>query len=341
MTKQTRTRLNSYFFLLINTIVWGLALIIVKPSLEFTTPFRYLLYRYVIAAVCSVPILLYYWPKVKNKFSAIKKVIIVEFFGTVLALSLLYVGLAKTSAIEASFLTTTTPIFVVLGGIFYLREKEETHEWFGLATAFFGTLILTMLPVILNGMSPSGLSLEGNLLIVMQNIAYAIAMVLAKKHYKNLPKLFATGISFYFGIAVFLLLSIFEIGNTRPNISATASGADITTVFTQFIQAVQADFTHRSVWLASVYMAIFSSIIGLTAYIKGQDGIEASEASLFSYLQPLVFIPAAILLLKESVHPLQIFAMIVIFLGVYIAEKRNRKKRKTTIHTKSTSPSRS
>ncbi len=327
MTKQTRTRLTSYFFLLINTIVWGLALIIVKPSLEFTTPFRYLLYRYVIAALCSIPILLYYWPKVKNKIEAIKKVIFVEFFGTALTLGLLYVGLSKTTAIEASFLTTTTPIFVVLAGIFYLREKEEIHEWVGITTAFFGTLVLTMLPVIINGMSLKGLSLEGNLLIILQNVTYAIAMVLAKKHYKNLPKLFVTGISFYFGVAVFLLLSLIEIGTTNLNTSTVIGSEHISTIFAQFVQTVQADFTHQSVWLASIYMAIFGSIIGLTAYIKGQDGIEASEASLFSYLQPLVFVPAGILLLQETVHPLQIFAMVLILLGVYIAEKRSKKRR--------------
>lgn len=328
MKKSAQVRLKSYLFLLINTITWGLALIIVKPSLEVTTPFRYLLYRYVIAALCSIPILLYYWPKVKNKISAIQKVLLVEFFGTVVSLGLLYLGLAKTSAIEASFLTTTTPIFVVLAGIFILREKEEAHEWLGLFTAFLGTSLLTFLPIILNGMSPEGLSLEGNLFIIAQNITTAIAMIMAKKYYKNLPKLFVTGISFYFGIVSFLLLSLIElwVQNNGLNVSMTNLG-------TQFLQAVQLDLQHQSVWLASGYMAIFGSIIGLTAYIKGQDGIEASEASLFWYLQPLIFVPAGMLLLQEKVHMLQIIAMALILLGVYIAEKRIKKRATSRSHS--------
>lgn len=316
MKKSAQIRLKSYFFLLINTVTWGLALVIVKPSLEFTTPFRYLLYRYIIAAIFSIPILLYYWPKVSNKLGAIKKVILVEFFGTALALSLLYIGLAKTTAIEANFITTTTPIFVVLAGIFFLKEKQERNEWTGLAIAFMGTTLLTMLPIILNGMSPSGLSLEGNLLIVMQNIATAIGMILAKKHYKKLPKLFVTSIGFYFGIVVFLLLSFLELylnGSTQP-------------LGTQLLTAIAADWTHSTVWIASFYMAIFGSIIGLTAYIKGQDGIEASEASLFWYLQPLVFVPAGIILLQEEIHPLQIVSMVFILIGVFVAEKRVQKK---------------
>lgn len=316
-----KIRYQSYFFLLINTITWGLALIIVKPSLEITTPFRYLLYRYIIAAICSLPILIYYWKKIKNKLKIIRRVAFVEFFGTVIALSLLYVGLAKTSAIEASFLTTTTPIFVVLAGIFYLKEKEEKHEVIGLLIAFLGTTLLTFIPVILNGMTPKGLSLEGNILIIMQNIATAVAMVLAKKYYKNIPKLFITSLSFYLGILTFLSLSLYELFTTKIDMN-------LTQLPQQFLQTVQNDLSHQSVVVAAVYMAIFGSIIGLTAYIKGQEGIEASEASLFWYLQPLVFVPAGILFLKETVYPLQIISMILIFLGVYIAEKRVSKNRK-------------
>lgn len=330
MKKTAQTRLRSYFFLLINTITWGLALIIVKPSLEITTPFRYLLYRYLIAALASLPILLYYWPKIKNKLQAFKKILLVEFFGTGLALALLYLGLAKTSAIEASFITTTTPIFVVLAGVFYLKEKEEKHEIIGLITAFLGTSLLTFLPVILNGMSPKGLSLEGNILIILQNIATAIAMVLAKKHYKKIPKLFVTSVSFYFGILVFFLLSLGEIFIQKQSqlTLLTETEIGLPSIPAELLLSIQQDLSHPSVWLAAGYMAIFGSIIGLTAYIKGQDGIEASEASLFWYLQPLVFVPAGIILLKETVHPLQIVAMVIILFGVYIAEKRSKTRKK-------------
>lgn len=302
-------RLVSYFFLSINTLTWGLALIIVKPSLSDTTPFRFLLYRFILAALCSFPILLYYWPKVRQKIQSFKKILLVEFFGTTLALGLLYLGLARTSAIEASFLTTTTPIFVVLAGVFYLREKEEKKEMAGLLLAFLGTLLLTLIPVILNGSAIQQLSLKGNMLIILQNIATAIGMILAKKHYNKLPKLFVTGIGFYVGIISFLLLSLLELNFSLPNLWS----------------AITTDLQQRSVLIASGYMAIFGSIIGLTAYIKGQDGIEASEASLFWYLQPLVFIPAGYFLLNESIHPLQVVAILLILCGVFIAETKRKK----------------
>ena len=70
-------------------------------------------------------------------------------------------------------------------------------------------------------------------------------------------------------------------------------------------------------------MAIFGSIIGFTAYLKGQEGIEASEATLFTYLQPLIYIPMGILLLHENVSLIQIISLMIILIGVLIAEKRN------------------
>jgi len=76
--------------------------------------------------------------------------------------------------------------------------------------------------------------------------------------------------------------------------------------------------------IAVVYMGIFGSILGLTLYLIGQDKIEASEASLFTYLQPIFSVPTAILLLSESVSILNIVAIIIIITGVYLAEKRGK-----------------
>ncbi|MBD3279580.1 MAG: EamA family transporter [Candidatus Pacebacteria bacterium] len=307
--KKTTVRLKSYFLLIINTLVWGASLIIVKPALEFTSPFRYLFYRYIGAVVFSLPILWYYWPKINQKTQQILTISKIELVGTTLALSLLYFGLAKTSAIEASLLTTTAPIFAIVAGIALLKEREEKHEFFGLILAFCGTILLTVLPVLNGFAQQQGISLTGNLLIIGQNISTAVYFVWAKKAYRNLPKLFVTTISFYVGLTSFMILSFSE--------------AEFS--ITKLINQVSLDLQHWQVWLAGLYMALFGSIIGLTAYIKGQDGIEVSEASLFWYLQPLVYIPLGMFFLQETVNWLQGLALALILGGVILAEQRRRR----------------
>lgn len=316
MAQKRNKRLQSYFFLLINTLVWGAALIMVKPALDYTTPFRYLFYRYLIASVAAIPIIIFLLkslPQKEIKKVKIHKVILLEMLGSGLALSALYSGLKYTSALEANLLTTTVPIFVVLGGILLLKEKQEKNEWTGLIIAFIGTLILTLAPIFtLNGQFTQ-FSIWGNLLILIHNIINLFYFPLTKKTYKGAPKLLISSIGFFVSLVFFIPIVLLEMGT--PNIF-------------ELIRITTAELQNISVLWAAFYMAIFGSVIGLTAYIKGQEGIEASEASLFWYLQPLVYIPLGYILLQEKINTVQVISLIVIFIGVFIAEKRSSRKRK-------------
>lgn len=310
-TFKKNSRFTSYVLLSINTLVWGAALIVVKPAFSVTTPIRFLFYRYFFAVILSLPILWHYLPKLKKKTQTILKITLLELLGTTTALTLLYMGLNLTTAIEASLIITTTPIFVILAGVIFLKEREEKHELLGLLIAFTGTVALVSLPLINGGAQNQGLSLTGNLLIIGQNIVNAIYLILAKKHYHRLPKLLVVSISFYVGLLSFFILSLLEANGSVFSLATS----------------VMSDFNFTSVWVASLYMALFGSIIGLTTYIKGQDNIEASEASLFTYLQPLVYIPLGIILLQEKFNVWQGVSLLLILLGVVIAEKRSKKSR--------------
>jgi len=315
VAKKGNTRFQSYFFLLINTIVWGAAFVIIKPALEFTTPFRYLLYRYLIAGIFALPILFFTIKKTKKsvlKKVNLKNIILLETIGSGLALAVLYSGLKLTSALEANLLTTTVPIFVTLGGIILLKEKQERHEWLGLIIAFFGTIILTLAPIFaLNGQFGK-FSIWGNLLILLHNVLNLFYFPLAKKTYQGIPKLLVSSISFYISLVIFASLSLFEIGSFNP---------------LSLIPFISTELSNISVLWPAFYMAVFGSIIGLTAYIKGQEGIEASEASLFWYLQPLVYIPLGFILLGEKINTVQVMSLLVIFIGVFIAERRVKRKK--------------
>lgn len=310
--KKRLSRTWSVVFLLINVVTWGAALPIVKPALTHTTPFQYLFYRFLLAAVFSLPIFFYYMTKVKQPWRKMVTVVGLELIGTTLALGLLYEGLARTTSLEASLIATTTPLFTALGGILYLREKEERHEWIGLAIALTGTVLLALEPIITGRNGQATFSFTGNLLVFGQNIATAAYFVLAKKYYRQLPKFFVTSVSFYVGIVTFALLSMWKLQLPLH----------------EFISQSVLELQIPSVAMASFYMAIFGSIIGLTAYIIGQDGIEASEASLFSYLQPIVYIPLATLFLHEPVTWPMLLAVTIVAVGVVVAEVRWRRPRR-------------
>ncbi len=307
--KPSLSRRTAVILMLINTISWGAALPIVKPALQYFTPYQFLLYRFIFAAIFSFPVLLYYLPKIKHLWKRLGIIVALEFIGTTLALGLLYAGLRYTTSAQASLIATTTPIFIILGGIFFLKEKEDGHEWLGLFFAVIGTILLTIEPLLFGKAGIGGFSVVGNMLIFGQNLATAAYFLLAKKFYAGIPKLFISSVSYYVGIFSFLIIDLF----TKHGASAGLN------------QPMWQQLSHPSALLAVIYMATFGSIIGLTAYIKGQEGMEASEASVFTYLQPLVFIPLSVLWLHESLSLFTLLAIGTIGAGVWISEYRTKK----------------
>lgn len=297
-------------FLLINVVVWGAALPVVKPALSVTTPTNFLLYRYFFASLLSLPILVYYLYRQPKLWRIVPRVAAIEILGTVVALAILYEGLARTTSLEASLVVTTLPVFVTIGGIFFLRERESRREWAGLALAVLGTLVLTLEPIWQNGGLRGSISLSGNLLILVYNFATTGYLLLAKKYYQRWPKFFVTTVSFWLGLAAFGALAFLREGLT--------------------LAVIRQELAHPAVAFASLYMATFGSIIGLTAYIIGQSKVEASEASVFTYLEPLIYVPLAVLVLQEPVTPASIAAIALITAGVALAEFRWRRKRRGT-----------
>jgi len=302
----SKKRTIAYLALLGNTFIWGLALPIVKKGFEAgLNPTDFLIGRFFLATLFSLPIIIYLWfknPQIKAHLHLknLLKIIPLEILGTFLALFLLYQGLDRTSAIESSLISITWPILVTLGGILFFKEKEEKHELTGLILALLGAGLLVGEPLVRNhGFTGS---LTGNFLILGQNLSIAIYYLLAKKHYANINKWLVTHISFWVGLISFSIYSFFSTGSLLPSLANWSPG---------FWPAA-----------ATIYMGVFGSILGLTLYLIGQDKIEASEASLFTYLQPVFSVPAAIILLSESVSLLNLISIAAIIFGVYLAEKR-------------------
>lgn len=294
-------RTKAYLAMLGVTVVWGAAFPIVKPSFDYVSPVQFLFFRYLFVSILLFPLLIFYLIKLKPK---LKQLIIMFFLelSSYLFLILLYQGLKLTSVIEASLIGSLGPILTVLGGVIFLKEKEEAREWKGLIISFLGTLILVFEPLISGSNHSATFSFKGNLLITAYHLSWTVYLLFAKKLYRTIPKVFIASFSAPVG-----LLSLFTI------LLITNASTSLTLL------------TIPAVTIASGYMAIFGSIIGFTLYLYGQSLIEASEACLFTYLQPLVGIPLAMWLLNETISWPQIIAVIIISFGVFLGEYKPRR----------------
>lgn len=292
----TKKRLLAYFCLLTNVLLWGVALPIAKKGFDAgLSPTVFLFLRMLIAGLLSLPIVFLLRLKAP-KFNQLIQIVALEIIGQVIALVFLYEGLKQTTSIEATLISSTWPLMATLGGILFLREKERKNELVGLIIAVCGTLFIVARPLLdqkLNG------HLTGNLYIFIYTLLNVAYFLLAKKMYTSLNKWLITFISFWTSTVGFGLI-----------------------LFTR--SPLTLDLLPLTFWplVAIIYMAIFGSILGLTLYLIGQDKIEASEAALFTYLNPLVAIPASYLLLHESINPLDFIGIAIIVVGVILAQKR-------------------
>jgi len=294
----SKSRRLAYLALSINVLIWGAAFPIVKPALDFLSPLQFLFFRFFVASLFSLPFLIYYYSKIPLKTSYLIKVMLIESI-QLIALPILYFGVAKTSALEASLIGATGPLFVILGGIMFLKEHEEKREWQGLALSLAGSLMLIFEPL-WNGHGFVGSNLSGNLYILLYNALYMVYALIAKKNYKTKPPLFLTPLTYLF--ATLLYGSILYFQNALPQLSIVT--------------------TQVSIFLPILYMAIPGSVIAFALQMYAVSRIEVSEANLFSYLHPAVSIPAAYLLLGEKPNATTLLALAIIAFGVYRAERK-------------------
>lgn len=299
----SKNRRHAYLALLFNALIWGAAFPIIKPVFEIISPTAYLFLRFLFAGIFSLPILIYYYLKIQPKISYIIKVLLIELLGLPIPLILLYTGLSLTSSLEASLIGSTGPIFITLGGIWFLHEKESKREWQGLALSLLGSIILIVSPIFIQGFD-TPMSTIGNLYILGYNLLYTIYALIAKKTYKTRPPLYLGSLT-YLGTALIYGLILAFQGSFFP-LFENLRIFDLKIIF------------------PVLYMAIPGGILAFALYLYAQSKIEVSEANLFTYLNGVVAIPAAYFLLGESPTWPTLIAIILIAYGVYKAEVRHK-----------------
>ena len=294
----SKNRRGAYLALLYNALVWGAAFPIIKPALSIISPTQYLYLRFLVAGILSLPMFIWWYHKARPTMKKLSLYLVMELVGSVLPLLILYEGLERTAALDASLIGATGPIFVVLGGVIFLHERQEKREWQGLALSMLGSLILVAEPLILGTHTDTPSSSYGNILILLYNVVWAVYAVLAKKIYKTHPPL-------YFGAITYL---------------ATALVYGVMLSFSQSLPSIYLLTSNISVALPVLYMATLGSIVANICYLYAASRIEVSEANLFTYLNGVVAIPAVYFLLGERPSWLTLIAVLIIAYGVIRAE---------------------
>lgn len=290
----------AYIALFLSSFIWGIASPVIKITLNYISPVQFLFFRFLLASIIMlIPVIL----KLKSVNLSKNDLLLYLFLGFLsspLNLILIFWGINRTTAIDASLISVTKPIIVIIGSILFLKEKVTKIEFLGIFIAVFGT-ILTIIQPLINSSFDFLKNIQGNLLVLAGTIVWAAFTLITKKVNKKIDSLLLVGISFLVGLVVITPMSIFE------------NGFHLDTLFSINPKAIP----------GIIFMSIFSSVAAYWAYTYGLKKIEASKATVFTYLQPLFGIPVSIVFLKESLTLSIIIGALLIITGVFISERFN------------------
>jgi len=349
-------------FLFLSALIWGIATPVIKSTVAYVPPFTFLMLRFWIAGIITIPMSYYYFTHYQINFERVKKLIFSSTIGYVLCLSFIFIGLSKTSAIEGSILSVFSPLLISFLGFLILKDLITKKEIEGTMIAFIGALIIILGPLLTNPTSPANgkLSLIGNIIFLVGVFFDSIYVIYVKKNLssdKIIKPFMLVIISFAFALIAFTPLGIIEqyniysksptygiplcslnqIDKSQYDNSIICDQTGCLTKpdsnkyecllnarkhnFSSFFYNNLCTYTNSKALIGIIYMSFLSGIIAYAFFQFGLKNIEASEASLFYYLQPLFAMPIAFFFLKENLSIEFIIGAILITLGVYRAEK--------------------
>ncbi len=204
-------------------------------------------------------------------------------------------GLSLTYPIHAALLLLITPILIVFIAAWVLKERLGFLKVSGLALGILGALVL----ILANDNSGNGDNvLLGDLFIIINAISYTIYFILVK------PLMVKYN-------AVVVLRWVFTIGLV---LVLPFGWVEFTEIPWEKYEAV--DFTSMGlIVITGTFLAYLFNLYGIKI-------LGSSVAGFYIYTQPVFAALIAMLFLHEQLAMYKILAAILIFSGVYLANKQ-------------------
>ena len=281
--------------LLLAHLIWGANFVVAKITLQEFPPMSLIFLRFAFASIFLLPFFMSQKKKIKLAKKDLPKLIAVGVFAITLNISLFFEGLKRTTAIDASMLSLTLPMFSVLFGWWFLKEKIYFVNLAGIFLGFLGALVIIGIPQIFTG-TISREAFFGNILIILASIAWVIGAIIAKPLLSKYSSLVVTGIIFVVGAITMSLPSAVEYFNNP----AWMNQITILGLF------------------GLTYMILLSSISAYFLFEWGLSKTSVIVADLFQYIEPFVATVLAVLILGERISHSFLFGAVLIAIGVFM-----------------------
>lgn len=261
-------------------------------GLQIIEPFTFAFFRFLLASAVLLTLVKLQKQEIPIAREDYKKIFLLGVI-IILGNQVMYLwGQSMTAAGHGAVLFATTPVWVVLMAVWYLKEKMTWQRGIGGAIALVGSFI-----IISSGSLRVGKEyLVGDLIILFSVWAWAAYAILGKPLAE-------------------------KYGALRITAYALAFGALIYSPF-GFYRALMFDYSHATLgaWGSVVYFAIGSSVGSYVIFYWLLKHMPASRLAVFSNIQPIIATALAYLFLGERLGAAFFVGGVIVIGGVFITE---------------------
>ncbi len=292
-----RKRVIAYAEILFTVIIWGASFIATKIALRDLQPVTLVWVRFAIGVI-----ILGAATAARHQFALpqrgeIPYFALLGFLGITFHQWLQSTGLVTSQASTTAWIVATIPVFMAILSWLFLKEKISWLQAGGILLAALGVLLVVSKGK-LGSLVSGHFGAPGDFLILISAPNWAVFSILSRR---GLQKHQATQMMFYVMAIGWLLTTLLFIftGNLADLRNLSLPGG-----------------------LAVAFLGIICSGFAYIAWYDGLQVIPASQVGVFLYIEPLVTVLVAWLVLGEALLLSTIIGGIIIISGVRLVQQK-------------------
>lgn len=209
------------------------------------------------------------------------------------------IALEYAPASNVSLIVCTAPVWTaLLMSLVYRSERMTRRQIAGCALAFVGVVL-----VVLNGRFVLHLSPRGDLLALSAALLWMLYSLVIKRLGDRLPVAYVTRKVFFYGIVTILPWFAWEPFDLPA-----------------------ATLRHPAVWGNLLFLGVVASLLCYVLWNAAMTRLGAVRTTNYIYLNPLVTMLTAALVIDERITPAALCGAALILSGMWLAERERRRK---------------
>ncbi|SHN36625.1 DMT family transporter [Gracilibacillus kekensis] len=285
------------FLILLITLIWGYAWVLMKEAVNYMGPFTFSTFRFATGTLTMIIVLLLLKVKRPPLWSW-KHLIVIGFLQTTVVFTLVMYGLQFVEAGKSSVLLYSMPVWSTVLSVWILKEKVTKGKIIGLSFGLLGLFTILGWDIWRN-QTPE--VLIGETLIIIAAISWGASNVYYRKTVSKLSQLQVNTYQMLFGTVGLAIVAV------------VLEGGD------------SISFTPYSFYII-LFTGVLASAFCFTAWFFVLNAIEMTTATIATLLVPVFGLFLGWLLIDEDIGVSIVIGTGLIISGIVISTLAKRKK---------------